>query len=190
MCVLSDIVAMNWKNGCVAILKDNNEPIGTGFVVSATGIIVTCDHLLRPQPDGTISLRFTANNQVAQATVIDEWNRGRDEEDITFLRLSVSLPADVLVLPLIRSHPLADRHFRCWGYPRVKGFTGLGADGHVVAQVQQNGRFVRPTIPEIRLSKPELFRQLRPTPQTDDTDSSLLKKTFGSKRVHIDVIAW
>ena len=130
---------MNWKNGCVAILKDKDEPIGTGFVVSSTGIIVTCSHLLRPQSGGTISLRFTANNQLAQATVVEAWTRGREEEDIAFLRLTIPLPAEVLVLPLIRSHPFADRHFRCWGYPNVKGFTGLGADGHVVAQVQQNG---------------------------------------------------
>ena len=91
---------MNWKNGCVAILKNQDEPIGTGFVVFSTGIIVTCSHLLRPQPDGTILIRFTANNETAHATVIEEWSRGREEEDVAFLRLTEPLPSGIPALPL------------------------------------------------------------------------------------------
>ncbi len=135
---------MDWKNGCVAVLKEENEPIGTGFVVHPTGIIVTCAHLLRPQPDGTILLRFTVNNQIAQAIVIEEWSRGRDEEDIAFLRLTTPLPPDVPILPLISSQPFAGRAFHCWGYPVVKGYAGLGADGRIVAQVKYNTHQVRP----------------------------------------------
>ncbi len=135
---------MDWKNGCVAVLKEENEPIGTGFVVHTTGIIVTCAHLLRPQPDGTILLRFTVNNQIAQAIVIEEWGRGRDEEDIAFLRLTTPLPPDVPILPLISRQPFAGLVFHCWGYPTVKGYAGMGADGRIVAQTKYNTHQVRP----------------------------------------------
>lgn len=130
---------MNWKNGCVAILKDKDEPIGTGFVVASTGIIVTCSHLLRPQPDNTILIRFTANNEIAQAKVIEEWSRGRDEDDVAFLRFTGPLPHNIPALPLANSQPVLKHIFHSWGYPRITDYDGASAKGDITGHTRKKG---------------------------------------------------
>lgn len=128
----------NWENGCVAILDKDNKPNGTGFVISDKGIIVTCPHLLQWGSENTVSIRFKATNQEVQATIIQEWSRSSDKEDVAFLQLPIPLPPEVQVLQLISGQPIIGRRFHCWGYPKAKEFSGLGGEGHIVAQVNQN----------------------------------------------------
>ena len=73
---------------------------GTGFVVSADGLIVTCAHVLAGcAPGATVSVEPHAVDRELSATVA----LLRDPPDVAILQLTEPVPPEVVVLPLGRS---------------------------------------------------------------------------------------
>ncbi len=132
----------NWSDGIVAILSKSGRAVGTGFVVSEEGLIVTCAHVLADnvgvEPGNKVSICFKVNGQIAEATVTAWW-RDKASEDIAFLSLLVELPDDVVVLPLATPDDSLGQTLFTFGYPKVGLFDGLWGEGIALQLVNENG---------------------------------------------------
>ena len=76
------------------------EEAGAGFLVSASGLIVTCAHVLAGcAPGATVSIEPHVDRRSLPATV----DLLQDPPDVAVLRLTAPVPPEVVVLPLGRS---------------------------------------------------------------------------------------
>jgi WD40 repeat protein len=153
---------MNLADGVVLVVAPDGSAAGTGFAVSDT-LLVTCSHVIQncsAQAEGelrpeSVSVVFHATGDTretrasAEATVLYQWWRGCDQEDIAFLRVE-RLPDRVTVLPLGSADGVEQDDVRVFGYPKVGQIEGLGGDGHVVRPVKESGR------PLLQLSSSEI----------------------------------
>ena len=98
------------RSGVVRILHPDGTTAGTGFVVSADGLIATCSHVVQdvgaqqrgePRPEA-VRIVFAANGEERQAQVDPDCWLPREQGDVAFLRLEGGLPEGVGVLPLGR----------------------------------------------------------------------------------------
>jgi len=98
----------DWTTGVVAIIGRRKSglrgPVGTGFVVSDDGLIVTCVHVLDQTEwhhgkwADPVEVRFKANGRYAHPLVVEKYfNR---KLDLAILALQSELPEDVVTLPL------------------------------------------------------------------------------------------
>jgi WD40 repeat protein len=108
---------MDVLSGIVRIRS--NKDIGTGFVVSDDGLIVTCAHVLgSSMPEKTLVM-FQATGEEQEATVLpDDW-RNVGAEDVAFLRILGPLPDGVQPLPLGSSKGIEGHSMMSFGYPKT-----------------------------------------------------------------------
>jgi S1-C subfamily serine protease len=144
-------VETDLADGVVLVLTPEGSPAGTGFVVSDT-LLVTCSHVVQPcdaqergEPrPGTVSVVFHATGDrrqtrvSANATVVPEWWRGCEAEDVAFLRVE-RVPDRVKVLPLGSADGVERHEVDAFGYPKAGEIEGLGAICRVVRQVTEPG---------------------------------------------------
>ena len=98
------------------------EEAGAGFLVSASGLIVTCAHVLAGcAPGATVSIEPHIVRRSLPATV----DLLKDPPDVAVLRLTAPVPPEVLVLPLGRSPRTPQPGLRTFGYPQVRPEAGL-----------------------------------------------------------------
>ena len=98
------------------------EEAGAGFLVSASGLIVTCAHVLFGcAPGATVSVEPHVARQSFPATV----DLLQDPPDVAVLRLTGPVPPEVLVLPLGRSPRTSQPGLRTFGYPQIRSEAGL-----------------------------------------------------------------
>lgn len=93
------------------------EEAGAGFLVSASGLIVTCAHVLAGcVPGATVGIEPHACCWSLPATV----DLLRDPPDVAVLRLIAPVPSEVMVLPLGRSPRTPQPGLRTFGYPQMR----------------------------------------------------------------------
>ena len=98
------------------------EEAGAGFLVSASGLIVTCAHVLSGcAPGATVSIEPHVDRRSLPATV----DLLQDPPDVAVLRLTAPVPPEVVVLPLGRSPKTPQPGLRTFGYPQVRPEAGL-----------------------------------------------------------------
>jgi hypothetical protein len=98
------------------------EEAGAGFLVSASGLIVTCAHVLAGcAPGAAVSVEPHVARRSLPATV----DLLRDPPDVAVLRLTASVPDEVVVLPLGQSPRTPQPGLRTFGYPQVRPEAGL-----------------------------------------------------------------
>ena len=118
---------MDFLAGIVRIVS--NKQIGTGFVVSDDGLIVTCAHVLGTAMPQKATIVFQANGQEREATVIAHWWHAIEAEDVAFLQVDGPLPEGVQALPLGSSEGTNGHTICTFGYPaagEVEGVQGAG----------------------------------------------------------------
>jgi S1-C subfamily serine protease len=127
----------DWTDGIVAIYGDKSQPAGTGFVVSADGLIATCAHVLDQAGwpyeawDAPVQIRFKASGRYAEAFVQQACFKGQTEGDLAILALKDRLPDGAEVLRLTAARAAIGHKVATWGYPKFRA-TGLGGSGEVV----------------------------------------------------------
>ncbi len=123
---------MNVLSGIVRIMS--NKRIGTGFVVSDDGLIVTCAHVLgSSMPEETLVM-FQATGEEQEATVLLDGWRNVDAEDVAFLRIPGPLPDGVQPLPLGSSEGIEGHSMISFGYPETGEVEGGRATGKILGR--------------------------------------------------------
>src|SRR5712692_1179841 len=120
-------MAANVLSGIVRIVSGRH--IGTGFVVSADGLILTCAHVLGSSMPEKAGVVFLGSGEERDATVLAEGWRAFDAEDVAVLRVCGSLPEGVQPLPLGSSQGIEGHAMVTFGYPEtgeVEGIRGTG----------------------------------------------------------------
>ena len=98
------------------------KEVGAGFLVSASGLIITCAHVLSGcAPGATVSIEPHVDRRSLLAIV----DLLQDPPDVAVLRLTAPVSPDVLVLPLGRSPRTPQPGLRTFGYPQMRPETGL-----------------------------------------------------------------
>ena len=127
---------VNVLSGIVCIVGGRH--IGTGFVVTAGGLILTCAHVLGSSMPEKAWVVFQGTGEEREATVLAEGRHAIDAEDVAVLRVSGALPEGIQPLsPLrgrffvrphakghetevrratIKAHPATPRHTRPYGH--------------------------------------------------------------------------
>src|SRR5258708_7292482 len=118
---------VNILNGIVRILSGSR--IGTGFVVSNNGLIVTCAHVLGKAMPETAQVVFQATGEQREVKVIAEGWRAATDEDVAFLQVTGTLPEGVEPLPLSSSKGTDGHTIRTFGYPNVGEVEGVRGAG-------------------------------------------------------------
>ena len=143
-------------SGIVRILDSNRKTVGTGFVV-AEDLAVTCAHVISeaaPPKDGhagaDVELVFRAGGGRALASVVQEWLRPAEAEDVAFLRLKEPLPEGVRPLPLGSSQGASGHLFQTFGFPSASPEEGIRGDGHILGEtLMQSMRVLQLSSPQI-----------------------------------------
>src|SRR5271166_3484594 len=98
------------------------KEVGVGFLVSASGLIITCAHVLSGcAPGATVSIEPHVDRRSLLAIV----DLLQDPPDVAVLRLTAPVSPDVLVFPLGRSPRTPQPGLRTFGYPQMRPETGL-----------------------------------------------------------------
>jgi WD40 repeat protein len=98
------------------------EEAGAGFLVSTSGLIVTCAHVLAGWvPGATVSIEPHVDRRSLSATV----ELLRDPPDVAVLQLIPPVPPDAVVLQLGLSPKTSRPGLRTFGYPEMRPEAGL-----------------------------------------------------------------
>jgi WD40 repeat protein len=101
------------------------EEAGAGFLASASGLIVTCAHVVAGcVPGATVGIE----PHVARGSFSAAVDLLQDPPDVAVLRLAAPVPPEMLVLPLGRSPRTSQPGLRTFGYPHVRAEAGLPGD--------------------------------------------------------------
>ncbi len=136
------------KAGLVRILQADGETTsGSGFILSESGLIATCSHVVQPEklqvrgyprPE-KVALICRANGQRGSARVLPEAWRSADLEDVALLQLEGPLPSGVEPLHLGSSEGSSGHAFQTFGFPDFSPIEGVFGDGHILDETTVQG---------------------------------------------------
>jgi WD40 repeat protein len=136
------------QNGLVRILQpDGKTTSGTGFILSDSGLIATCSHVIQdeklqfrsyPRPE-KVAVVFHATGEHRFARVLPEGWRSADMEDVAILQLEGSLPSGVMHLSLGTSEGSGGHPFKTFGFPDFNPNEGISGDGHIMEPTSMQG---------------------------------------------------
>jgi len=113
---------------------------GTGFLVTADGLIATCAHVVAGFAAGIgarVELVFQTTGEQHSATVVS-WAEP-EAQDVAILRLDRPPPLPAISLPLSGSSAADGDAFRTFGFPSASPIEGMAAKLEVVGRVTQAG---------------------------------------------------
>ena len=139
-----------FMKGIVRILDRNGVIAGTGFVVSESGLIATCSHVIQhealqergqPRPE-KVAIVFHATDDEQDARVEPDWFLPWNAGDLAIIRAEGILPQGVQPLPLGSAEGTNGHEVSTFGFPDIGDIEGLGADGRVVRILLNAGRSI------------------------------------------------
>ena len=118
-------------DACVLRVTDvRGQTVGTGFLVSADGLVATCAHVVAAaQP------HIAFPNSDPQPAELVTFSLSHD---VAFLRLLAPLPAGAKVASLAPSSDREGVAIRSFGYPRIGNVEGLWGVGHLLGYVWED----------------------------------------------------
>lgn len=167
----------------------DSRTAGTGFVVTADGLIVTCAHVIDfAQAGELVQLIFyhptvtKENREIRVAMVVPDYFRDVSAEDLAFLCLQGPLPRNVVPLPLRQSFHAEGQTFRSFGFPEAKPEDGLLGECRVLGFVSAEN------IPLLQLRSSEISKGFSGAPLWDDRHQAVIgmvTSIIGTRRVKI-----
>src|SRR6516225_10527118 len=129
----------DFKVGVVRIIDAGGKTVGTGFVVTSDGLLVTCAHVIDiARLDDSVHLLFydpsstKEMHEVRVARVEPDYWRDAAAEDVAFLRLVGLLTKGVVPLPLGSSFNTQGQTFRSFGFPEARPDDGMLGECRVI----------------------------------------------------------
>ena len=128
----------------VRILTPAGVTAGTGFVVSANGLIATCSHVIQVCVSQTageskqerVTVIFRSTGDKRDALVQPEWWSPCSAEDVAILRIEGDLPAGVTALSLRSSGGTSNQRFVSFGFPDTNTDLGIRGEGHILGGIR------------------------------------------------------
>jgi hypothetical protein len=165
-------LSLEIRNGSVRILQpDEKTTSGTGFLLSDSGLIATCSHVIQdeklqvrgyPRPE-KVAVVFHATGEHRFARVLPEGWRSADMEDVAILQLEGSLPPGVMHLSLGSSEGSGGHPFKTFGFPDFNPDEGIFGDGHIMDPTSMQGMKV------LQVSSPQITPGFSGAPVLDTT---------------------
>ena len=155
-------MAANVLSGIVRIVSGRH--IGTGFVVSADGLILTCAHVLGSSMPEKARVVFQGSGEEREATVLAEGWRPVDAEDVAVLSVSGALPEDVQPLPLGSSQGIEGHAMVTFGYPETGEVEGIRGAGTILGR----GARTKAGQPLLQLRSSEITKGFSGAPVWDE----------------------
>ncbi|MGW5422693.1 trypsin-like peptidase domain-containing protein [Streptomyces sp. NPDC003943] len=148
------VILQDVRNFTVQIRDPDGERVlGTGVVISRTGLVATCAHVIRaggvePQPrrDAQVRVYFPASSRdAAPAELRTAWvaaSFADSDDDLVCLQVDGALPLPAhRVAVLGAASDSQDHAFRSYGYRQLEGYLGAWARGLILGEVDPpNGR--------------------------------------------------
>lgn len=122
------------------------QTLGSGFLISELGHIVTCSHLFKNHYAKTYKVIFVmedGSEYSCSANILDDMQTPCENEDITILRLNNCLPFQVtpLILKTVKNYDaLAVQTF---GYPLIDDFNGIHSSGYLIGDIIKENFYER-----------------------------------------------
>jgi hypothetical protein len=169
------------KSGIVRILRLDGSAAGTGFLISESGLIVTCSHVLQDhkaqeiqqRPDEAI-IEFRVGGASRTARIVSEWWSGFNSDDVAFLQCDGDLPEGAKPLPLGSSTGSNGHRFETFGFPVENPVGGLGGKGEIVVPTDI-ARGASDTLrPAVQISSTEVTRGFSGAPVWDTHTSRVI----------------
>jgi len=161
---------IDFQAGVVSIIDAGGNAVGTGFVVTSDGLIVTCAHVIDvARSDDSIHLIFhdpgstKEKREVRVARVEPDYWRDAAAEDVAFLRLEGPLPKKSVPLPLGSSFNTQGQTFRSFGFPEAKPDDGMLGECRVLGFVSED------SISLLQLSSNQVSKGFSGAPVWDDS---------------------
>jgi hypothetical protein len=133
---------VNLTDSIVQILRHDDAIVGTGFLISNNGLIATCAHVVqfaKVEPTGKLAVRFQQSREKHSASVIREYHRNPDAEDVAILKLEHEIPNDIKALPLGISSGTKNHEIVSFGFPSIGDIKGLWGHGKILGKVTKSG---------------------------------------------------
>jgi hypothetical protein len=128
-------------NSIVKILNRKKRLVGTGFVLEGR-FIVSCAHVIENagyKIGDTVKVRFLNIENLFNATILEDFWRNREKEDIAFLKLDNELPFDIMALPLGSFHKDDQNPFETFGFADLNPMGGILAKGEILGSIHLEG---------------------------------------------------
>jgi V8-like Glu-specific endopeptidase/energy-coupling factor transporter ATP-binding protein EcfA2 len=160
----------DFKVGVVRIIDAGGKTVGTGFVVTSDGLIVTCAHVIDiARSDDSVQLLFYNSSstkemhEVRVARVEPDYWRDAAAEDVSYLRLEGPLPKGVVPLPLGSSFNTQGQTFRSFGFPEARPDDGMLGECRIIGFVSEE------SISLLQLSSNQVTKGFSGAPVWDDS---------------------
>jgi len=129
------------QNSIIKILDTNGLTLGSGFLASKNGHVLTCSHVILNEqqqiqgvkPPDEIQVSFINNPIVFKARVLQEYWKGFNEGDLAVLLIEQEVPDDIKPLPIGSSENsnFKKNSIKTYGFPNVKFIKGMQGSGFV-----------------------------------------------------------
>ncbi len=183
-------MSIDFQKSVVCLLDTEMMTIGTGFVVSSDGLIATCAHVINAAGSSElVHLTFyepgvaVEQRNLRTASILPEYGRAEDAEDVAMLRLDGPLPAGVRPLPLGRSSSGTRwQSFLTFGFPKAKPRDGLLGECRVLGFVPENNLRL------LQMWSPQVSRGFSGAPVWDEKREiviGMVNSIVGEKRARI-----
>jgi hypothetical protein len=140
--------------------KEDSTTLGTGFVVTDDGLIVTCRHVISESQGklmNSVRVRFHSDAKTDTKKFTASLLKGEDAYsdhpsiDIAFLKLD-SLPEKGVTPVKLDGKVVRLNHFASIGFKKAEEFTGLSAKGEIGIPTRiknSNGHIISPEVIEL-----------------------------------------
>lgn len=144
---------INLTCGVILILDQQDQAIGTGFILTEDGFIVTCAHVIESAGGGptvTIHVIIYEAGEKQETHVIPDWWRDPSAEDVAILQLVGNLPDSAKPLLLGSSVSVSNHPFETIGFPPTNPTGGILGSGYIL------GKTVINNVPVLQLRSQEV----------------------------------
>jgi WD40 repeat protein/energy-coupling factor transporter ATP-binding protein EcfA2 len=180
---------IDFKFGVVRIIDDERNTVGSGFVITSDGLIVTCAHVIEvARSDNFVQLFFyfphlaKEKHEVRVASVEPDCWRDAAAEDVAFLRLEGLLPKEAVPLSLGSSFNTQGQTFYSFGFPEAKPVDGLLGECRIIGSVSED------SIPLLQLSSNQVSKGFSGAPVWDDNRQvviGMITSIIATRRIKI-----
>ena len=169
--------------------KIDKRTLGTGFVASADGLLITCAHVITAlQSDTLVPLIFfdptktKEQREIRTARILPEYVRSPEAEDVAVLRLEGPLPGTANPLPLGSAHVDRSQSIQTFGFSQTQPEDGLFGECRIF------GRTSDSSFPVLQISSQQVSRGFSGAPLWDEQRQcvvGIVKSIVGTRRLKV-----